>query len=166
MANTRSLTSKSATNAISLRELITYGTDPTITTLKPSIDVGQSWDFDGTTGPAVTLWWHGLVTLTAGVATIDLTALVDALTGNTISMTGLKLKCLHLQATTGNANAITFAPGASNGYTGWGLGEVLNGGDQRGPSICTGGIAVDATHKVIDVSGTGSQSVRVVMLFG
>lgn len=166
MTNTRALTSKAATNAISLRELITYGTDPTITTLRPSIDVGQSWDFDGVNGPLVTEWWHGLVTLTAGAATLDLTALVDALTSLPVDMTGLKLKCLHLQATAGNANAITFEPGATDGYTGWGLGEVLNGGDHRGPSICTGGIAVDATHKIIDVSGTGTQSVRVVLLFG
>lgn len=168
MTNTRSLTFKRANNGISLREALTLSGDPALSAIEHTLDAGQSWDFDGTTGPAVTKWWHGLVTLTAGAASLDLTALTDAATGLTIDMTGLKLKCLHLQATTGNAGDITFKPGGTNGLTGWigAGGEVLAATDQRGPNVYTGGIAVDATHKTIDVTGTGTDSIRVVMLFG
>lgn len=168
MTNTRALDSKRITNTISLRETVVYGTDPTVTTLKPRIDKGRSWDMDGTTGPAATAWWHGEVTLSAGALSIDLTALTDAISGLTVDMTGKKIRSMWLFAPTGNAGAITIKPHASDGYTGWTSsgGQVLSAGDYRGPDIFTGGIAVDATHKILHVTGSGTDKLQLVLLFG
>jgi hypothetical protein len=168
MANTRTLNSKTITNAVSLRETIVYDTNPMVTTLKPVSNLGRTWNMDGTTGPAVTAWWEGEVTMTAGALSLDLTALTDAVSGLTVDMTGKKIRSMWLFAPTGNAGAITIKPHVTDGYTGWTStgGQVLSAGDYRGPDIFLGGIAVDATHKILHVTGTGTDKLRLVLLFG
>lgn len=168
MANTRTLTKAIITNTVALTETLTLSADPSIGTVTLEPTAGQRWNMDGTTGPLVTKSVRTLVTMSGGTATIDLTAFPDAETNTAVDLSTLKLKMLHLACPSTNANAVTVAPGASNGYTGWVStgGEVLNASDQRGPNIYNGGIAVDATHKNIDITGTGSQVVTIVALFG
>ena len=168
MSNTRTLNSKTVNNSLSIQETNTIGTDPTITGgLSATINAGQQWRFDGTTGPAATKAWHSQVALSAGVLMLDLTALADAIL-TTVDMTGLKLKMLHLVAPSTNANVITVAPGAVNGYTGWvgSAGLILNPGDNVLLGPMNAGIAVDGTHKNLDLAGTGSQVLNIVALFG
>lgn len=167
MANTRTLTKSVVTNTVVLTETLTLSADPSIGTVTLSPTAGQRWTMDGTTGPAATKSVRTLVTMSGGTATIDLTAFPDASTNVAVDLTGLKIKMLHLTCPSSNANAVTVKPGASNGYTGWTVtGDILNASDQRGPNIFNGGIAVDATHKTIDITGTGSQQVTIVALFG
>lgn len=168
MATTRTFVSAVVYNTVALTETLIVGADPTIGTLSLTPAAGQKWLFDGTTGPTATKSYHATITMSSGTATLDLTALPDPETGTNMDLTGLKLKMLHLSAPSGNANAVTVAPGATNGYTGWigTSGYTLNASDQRGPSVHNAGIAVDATHKTIDITGTGSQQVTIVALFG
>jgi len=167
MSTARTLTKAVVTNTVALTETLTLASDPVIGTVTLSPSAGQRWTMDGTTGPAATRSVRTLVTMSGGTATIDLTAFPDAETNVAVDLTGLKIKMLHLAAPSANANAVTVKPGASNGYTGWTVtGDILNASDQRGPSIFNGGIAVDATHKTIDITGTGAQQVTIVALFG
>ena len=128
---------------------------------------GGQYKYDGTTGqaPEATKQWSQLVTLTAGAATLDLTALTNPVR----DMSGLKLLELFAIAHEDNANVITIAPGASNGFTGWvgsaGL-RLLTALDQNKIGPLYGGITVDGTHKTIDIAGTGTQKVLISMLFG
>lgn len=107
------------------------------------------------------------VTMADGAATIDLTALVGA-AGAAVSGTGLKVQAVIFKNKATNANVISIADGASNGYqlfgNGW-LIELPVGGFVLGylkdlaPDV--GGSA-----KTIDVSGTGSQVLQVQFVLG
>lgn len=175
MANTKTLSSITTQNTVTVNESNTIGADPTLASLPGVVSAGQQWRFDGTIGPAVTKVWHRQVTLVAGAATLDLTALTDDIL-TTQDMTGLKLKALHAVPASTNANAITIKPGAANGYTGWvGTdGIVLNTTtissvnypDNVFIGPLYGGIAVDGTHKNIDIAGTGTQKVNLILMFG
>lgn len=104
--------------------------------------------------------------LTAGAATIDLTALPGT-NGATIDMTGLKVQVFRVIGN-GNANPITLTEGAANGYelagNAW-KGAVNNAqeltfyGNDSTPDV-------SPTAKDIDLSGTGVQSVKVAVIAG
>ncbi len=167
MTVTRTLNSVTSINQTNLSETTTDSADPNNSQSSAFVQ-GTQRRYDGTTGPIVTKAYHRKITLVAGAATLDLTALVD--TDLTIDMTGLKLREMFLVSDSANANSITVQPGASNGYTGWGIGTqglilgTANDEHKLGPLY--GGIAVDGTHKNIDIVGTGTQKVFVSMLFG
>lgn len=105
--------------------------------------------------------------LVAGTASIDFTSLTGT-NGATVSGSGLKLQVAIIKAKTTNANAITIADGANNGYGGFGSNfEVVLDADQwvmlfgkdKEPDV-------DATHKTWDLIGTGTQSVDMILVFG
>jgi hypothetical protein len=161
MTNTRAINSVVWTNTLSVNETTTLGADPTLAAGLPSLSsAGQQWRFDGSNGPLATKTWHGQVALTAGAATIDLTALVDPILG-TISMSGLKLLGIHATPDSGNAHTIGISAGASNGYSGWGA-IVDNGA--LGPLPYTS--AIDGTHKNLDIAGNGTEKLNLILLFG
>ena len=106
--------------------------------------------------------------LTAGAATIDLTSLTQS-GGGTFDATGLKLQVFQLKNGTGNAGAVTISDGASNGYNLF--------GDASGQVTCgVGGHIqwyqhdklddVGASDAEIDLSGTGTDSFDIIMVFG
>lgn len=111
------------------------------------------------------------VTLTAGAATLDLTNITDEL-GRTVDLTGLKIQSLRLKAHPDNANIISIAPGASNGYN---LGNSANfywsgyGGtspdeaDFLWRDRCPD---VSPTTKNLDIAGTGSQKLKLQIVAG
>ena len=120
--------------------------------------------------PAVTLESYVEHTLVAGALTLDLTALVNS-EGTTIDTTGLKLQTIVIENPAGNAD-MTVGIGASNGYALFGtagkvevpasatqdgrMGQVFN--DQT-PDVAGGA-------KEIDITGTGTEKVRIGMTFG
>jgi hypothetical protein len=84
-------------------------------------------------------------------------------------MSGLKLQALLVNNPTTNAGATTnIAPGASNPYSPWGAGNDL--------TLPKGGSLefyfhdqtedVDGTHKTLDLAGTGTDVLQLVMVFG
>lgn len=105
--------------------------------------------------------------LSAGAATIDLTALTGT-NGATVNGNGDKVRIFKAINPSSNANSITLTEGASNGYelagNGWTV--VLQPGqhftfyaDEDAPTI--GGSA-----KTIDLAGTGSQTLNVMVVMG
>lgn len=161
MSNVRTIQSIDFQSSISLKELTTLGIDPTLSNGVYSNSIlGQAWKFDGSVGPLPTKAWHGVVTLTAGAATLDLTSLADAIL-TTISMSGLKMLGIIAYPDAANTHTISVAAGASNGYTGWG--SIVDRG-ALGPLYYTS--AVDGTHKNLDFAGTGTEKMNVVVLFG
>lgn len=110
------------------------------------------------------------LTLTAGSGSIDLTALPGLDANQTIDGTGLKVQLLLLLNPSSNANSITVASGASNGYgldaagTAWT--ETLSpgqwrmvGGNNVSPDVAAG-------DRILDVTGTGSQVLNVSVVLG
>ncbi len=166
MTITRVINSVSSANQLSVQQTSTNTNNPDTPSVATTSQGGLC-QYNGTSGPIASKAYAQLITLTAGAATLDLTALVDG--GVTIDMTGLHLLEIFAIADTANANPLTIAPGASNGYTGWVgssglLLKTANDANKLGPMY--GGIAVDGTHKTIDFAGTGSQKVSIVLLFG
>lgn len=109
--------------------------------------------------PAVSNGTKQEIALSSGAKTIDLTALTDANAG-AITLNGLKPVCIQLENPAANANNMTFAAGASNGFNFMGAGGtvVLSPGQSIEIYHHTGGATIGSGAKTIDVSGTGSQT--------
>jgi len=118
---------------------------------------------NATSTPAVTQIWGGDIALIAGAKTLDLTALT-ATNQPTLDMTGLHLRAALFVSDSANANSIQIATGASNGYT---LGTIiLPTAKDRSMIVRYGSIAVDSSHKTLDMSGTLVQIMSMILLFG
>jgi hypothetical protein len=100
---------------------------------------------------------------------LDLTAL-PATTGN-IDATGLKLQCLILENPAGNS-AITLGKGATNGYALFGTTNTVT---VAAHASYAGYLAlffpeglpdVAGGAKTIDITGTGTQSFGLTLVFG
>ena len=107
-------------------------------------------------------------TLVAGAGTIDLTAAPIAYRiGTTTNLTGKRLIAMLLSAPAANAGTITVATGASDGYPLGTIplepGEVISLGQ---PNKVSTRAAVAAGDKILDVSGTGTDSVKILAVFG
>lgn len=106
--------------------------------------------------------------LTAGAATIDLTALPGLTGDETVDGTGLKVQVAKFRNLSTNANDITVTEGASNGYEllGSAFTFILKPGqsltlflDDAAPDIASGA-------RTIDVSGTGTQELECHFVMG
>jgi len=126
-------------------------------------NVAQTWD--ASTNPNGLDSWSGLVAMTAGTATIDLTALAQAGLSTTVNATGLKLRAIEVQASPGNAAPIEVQPGASNGYPSVGTISALGPGDIA-VKTTSSAVAVDSTDKTITITGTGTDSCELLLVFG
>lgn len=169
MTITRAFSAPPITNTLlTYQQSVTNSVSPG-TTQTELFSQGGQLQYNGVSGqaPLATKAFPVLVTLVAGAATLDLTALTNG--DQTEDMTGLSLMELQAIAHPDNANPITIAPGASNGYSGWvgtnGL-KLTTANDQNKIGPLYGGILVDGTHKTIDIAGTGTQKVYIAMLFG
>jgi hypothetical protein len=105
--------------------------------------------------------------LVGGAATIDLTALVGT-NGAAVDGTGLKVRAIKIIAKDTNANPITITKGLTNGYAlagntfNWPLSarqEQVFYGDDSTPVVAAGA-------KTLDLAGTGTQSVTVIVVLG
>jgi hypothetical protein len=115
-----------------------------------------------------------VVTLTAGAATLDLTAVSDP--AGTQNFNGLKVQAFKIRNT--SATVVTISKGGSNGY-------ALSGTSAFTipipPAYTTGGVTyygevtmfipefsqdVDGTHKTIDFAGSGTESLQVTLIAG
>jgi len=114
----------------------------------------------GTT-PAVTKDFDALVTLSGGAATLDLTAITDLLGLGTVTISGLTPAWTKFTNPSTNANAVTIAKGASNGYTGFGssFSITLQPGGEILIRLAT--VAVSGSVKTLDITGTASQTLKV-----
>lgn len=104
--------------------------------------------------------------LTSGSLTLDLTALLGT-NGVTESATGLKLQLMKIQNPASNGN-MTFAQGGSNPYQLFGStwSFSLGGGQSAMYDFANQAPTVSSTNKTIAVTGTGTQSFNLIMVFG
>jgi len=105
--------------------------------------------------------------LTSGTATIDLTALVGANT-KTVNGTGLRVQVLRLRNPATNANPISIAKGASNGYDGLGANfkDTLAPGAEFLRYLNDAGSDIGSGNKTLDLAGTGAQVLEVEIIMG
>ncbi len=105
--------------------------------------------------------------MTAGSATINLAALTGVNSDEVVVGTGLKVQALKFTNKPTNANAITIAEGAANGYALMGaftitlqVGQsVLFLGNDAAPDVAAG-------DRLLDITGTGSQVLQVHVVLG
>lgn len=109
--------------------------------------------------------WSGSVVMSSGTATIDLTSLTQLGLSTAVDMTGLKLRAIKFLAPVGNAATVEIQPGASNGYSSVGIVSAIAPGD-GGARTALAATAVSPTNKTITVTGTGADSVELLMIFG
>jgi hypothetical protein len=131
----------------------------------------SAWDtaktLTSSSSPPVTLWAAAQVALAAGAKTVDLTALVG--TNNlAVDGTGLRVQIVRLRNPATNANPISIAKGASNGYDGLGANykETLAPGAEVLHFLNDAGSDISGTNKNLDLAGTGVQALDVEIALG
>lgn len=126
-------------------------------------NVDITLDADST--PAVDTHAVGKQALTAGAATIDLTALTGP-NGVAVSLSGKKPRAVLLENT--GAAAMTVSKGSSNGYTGFGsaFSLTLPAGAKVELYFGSNGVAVSGTDKTLDLTGTGTQELKYQIVCG
>ena len=140
--------------------------DPTASVLSQQMNLGifsQSWAA-GTPINGVDAW-SGLVTMSGGTASIDLTALTQLGSSTTFNMTGYKLRFIQWFAPAANGANVKIAPGASNGYAPVGVIDTIAPGDP-GVKPTLSATAVDSTHKILTITGTGTDAIELLLVFG
>jgi hypothetical protein len=117
--------------------------------------------------PPVTAHAVGQQALSSGTGTIDLRSLTG-LNGVAVDLNGLKPTAILFENPVANANPITIAKGATNGYTGLGanFSLTLQPGQTVLLDLVAAGTAVSGTVKTLDLSGTGSQALKYQMVAG
>jgi hypothetical protein len=131
----------------------------------------SSWDTAKTlkvdSSPPVRLWAAAQVALAAGTKTLDLTALLG--TNELITDgTGLRVQVLRLRNPSTNANPISIAKGAANGYDGLGADFKVTLAPGAEHLILTNdaGSDISGTNKNLDMVGTGVQALDVGIALG
>lgn len=147
----------------------TLGTVPLVNPNNASIvhdQLNVSATYNGTTTVAVSVVVAETYALVGGVKTIDLTTLTGS-NGAAVDATGLKVKIIKILNPTGNA-AITIKAGATNPYllfgASWSL--VLQALQSVTAYLDNAAPAVGPTSKTIDMSGTGTQLLKIIFVFG
>lgn len=154
-------------------------TKETITTNAPAVQTTSGFNFVSHTGystsltlnasstPPATKCAYFLQALTAGAATIDMTSLTGTY-GAAVTGAGLRPQIVKFKATSTNTGGITITPGASNGYDIFGASSsiTLTAGQEVTLYRKDGGVDIDATHKTIDLAGTGTESLECTFIFG
>lgn len=115
---------------------------------------------------AVTKAWRGIVALVAGEASLDLTDLPGI--QDAITLAGLKVQAAQLRAPVGNTGAITIEPADSDGFPIGGTGAVIvvPPGGEVTMYTPEGTPDVGASASDVDISGTGTDSIEIVLLAG
>lgn len=128
--------------------------------------LNTSLTLDSTTTPAVSKQATFEKALVAGAGTIDLRAL-PGLNGAAVDGNGLKARVLKLTAKSTNAGVMTLTTGASNGHPllGTGFSLTLAAGDEV-LLLRNAGTTIDATHKTIDIAGTGTDALDCEIVLG
>lgn len=119
------------------------------------------------TTPTVNAEGVGIATLSGGAVTLDLTA-ATGLNGVAVSFSGKAPRAILFENPAANANAITIAKGASNGYTGLGASFSLTLQPKQKALVYleNAGTAVSGTVKTFDLTGTGAQFLKYQLIAG
>lgn len=127
--------------------------------------------FGGATTPTWEQVWSDTVDLSGGAASLDLTALARQSPLADVDFTGLSVVAFGLAGAIANTNPITVAGSASNPYELFGgsteqvdvePGQIVLMADTTGANLA----AVSGTVKAIDLSGTGTEQLHVLLIAG
>ncbi len=123
---------------------------------------------DGTTTPAVTKATIFAQALTAGVATIDLTALPGLTAEEIISGSGLKVRMAIFRGKSTNANPITVTFGAATAYLllGAAFKFIVSPGQEVQMYLGDSAPTISGSLKNIDLAGTLAQVLEVGLVMG
>lgn len=116
-----------------------------------------------TSSTPVSKVWGGIVTLSAGALTVDLTSLSRS-PYPTVTLSSLKPYSVYLYAPTTNTNSVSVTVGASNGYADLGTIKVFPGQEVL---LILGGTqpsAVDSSHKNLDLSSSMGAAQLVMLI--
>lgn len=132
--------------------------------------MSTSQTLTGSTTIPVTKHSEDEVTMSSGSGSINLVALPGKSADQTVDGTGLKVQKMILKNKTGNANSITVAKGASNGYgvnaagTTWTV--SLSPGQQITFDLEDAAPDIASGARLIDITGTGSQILQFTIVMG
>ncbi len=130
-------------------------------------DIKDDMSFDANTTPDGELIYSANVPLSSGTATLDLKSIANS-EGTTIVTEGKKVRVFKARASSSNANALTMTVGASNAYllagATWKI--ALEAGDSCLLILNDNAPAISSSTKDIALSGTGTQSVDIEIIFG
>ncbi|KKN27512.1 hypothetical protein LCGC14_0863960 [marine sediment metagenome] len=124
------------------------------------------------TTPPVTKTYSETINLSGGGATIDLQALTGP-NSTTVDFTGLKVQAIKLSCPSTNTEGITVDRGAANPYNLFGE----DNGSAEQVEVMPGDVYlvkcgadkredVDATHSDIQLAGTGTETIKVILVAG
>lgn len=144
-------------------------TDPTMVH-----DFGaDSATLDANSSPPATKSWSDQLQLAAGAGALDLTALDRGPILSDVDFTGLKLQAIKLTCPTTNTGGITVEKkDAVTGYNPFG---VDNSTAEKVTIVPGGGIVmffddeledIDATHKDLTFTGTGTEAINIILVAG
>lgn len=157
---------------LSVAETLTTGVDGAVNPIinhkgfnAPKAGESEVSPLTASSTPAATKVFEDNLALSAGAYTIDLTSLTGV-NGASVTFSGLTVRNILIRNK--GAASMTFAKGATNGYTGFGSAFSL--------TIPAGGVAsiynhtlssaVGGSAKTIDVTGTGTQTFDVIITAG
>jgi hypothetical protein len=105
--------------------------------------------------------------LAAGVATIDLTALVGS-NGAAVDGSGLRVQFVKFRNKAANGNVMTLSKGAANGYDGLGasFSVTIPPGGEVLVRAQDGGTDIGGTNKTLDLAGTLTQIAEMAIVLG
>ena len=153
------------TSGLSVEETITVNaallTDPSITH-----NHGTTKTLNSTSTPAGTKVASGQIALVDGAATLDLSA-VPSKDNVTVNGTGLTVQSVKFIVP--GENAITVEKGGTNGYDGLGTAfsedSGANGGEENRLTMGHGS-AIGSGNKPLDLTGTGTDVLQYIIVFG
>ena len=126
-----------------------------------------------TTTPAATKVFSDTINLSSGSATLDLTSLAGP-ASTTVTFSGLKVQLVKLKCPLTNTAGITVD--AKDATTGYNLFGATNAVTTEKIEFMPGMVAsintndqlqdVDSTHKDLTLTGTGTESIRVLLVAG
>lgn len=128
------------------------------------LNVSAVLDANSVAGTNVTAMGGGSVAMVAGVATINLAAVPK--TQGTADLTGLKVRFILIRAKAANANPITIAKGAANGYTGFGADFSVTLDPGKSVIVEANATAVAAGVRLLDITGTAAQGLDYMVFAG
>jgi hypothetical protein len=141
-----------------------------------SNNLSSSFNLNANTTPNATIVVSGSLSMTGSAVSLDLTSLTDS-EGNAVNLSTGSKKVFVLKVKQGAATngALTVAKGASSGYTGFGssFSVILPAGnatDVAVPELVlwlgTNSIAVSASVKTIDFTGTNGNTIYYEIIAG
>lgn len=158
------------TAALTIRETLTDNVPAAVETkrLVTHDQFNKTSTIDSGTSPAGTLSATFEQALTAGTATIDLTALVGT---NDIAVdgTGLRVQAIRLVCKTANTSPVSIGEGAANGYDGFGSSFLLGLPADGNFLIETqgGGAVIGGANKTLDLASSDVDAiVEISILLG